>query len=931
MALIPDNDPQETQEWLDALESVLENEGAERAQFLLAQLIDKARTSGAGIPFSATTPYCNTIPVAEEIRSTGNQDLEHRLRGWMRWNAMVLILNANRDSSELGGHIASFASAATLYDVGFNHFFHGKTDNHGGDLVYFQGHSSPGVYARAFLEGRLSTEQMYKFRQETEGGGLSSYPHPWLMPDLWQFPTVSMGLGPLMAIYQARFMRYLQHRGMANTEGRKVWAFLGDGETDEPESLGAISMAGREMLDNLIFVVNCNLQRLDGPVRGNGKIIQELEGVFRGAGWNVIKVVWGDQWDRLLAKDKNGLLQKRMQEAVDGEYQAYKSRDGAYVREHFFGKYPELLEMVADMTDQEIWHLNRGGHDAPKVFAAYAAASKHTGQPTVILAKTVKGYGMGEAGEGQNITHQQKKMTGEVLLKFRDRFSIPLTDEQVASLNFYRPAEDSLEMRYLRERAQAMGVVPERKPVNEVLQIPALDAFEVLLKGTEEREISTTMAFVRMLGILVKDKNIGKQVVPIVPDESRTFGMEGLFRQLGIYSQVGQLYTPQDADQLMFYKEDQTGQILQEGINEAGAMSSWIAAATSYANHGKTMLPFYIYYSMFGFQRVGDLIWAAGDMRARGFLLGGTAGRTTLNGEGLQHEDGHSHLAAAAIPNCVSYDPTFAYELAVIIHDGMRRMYVEQQDVFYYLTVMNENYAHPAMPSGVEEGIIKGMYLFRGQRTEDREPHPHPTLPPEGDGTGSLPFKGRVGEGIGLLAGQKPEDGGQKKPTVQLMGSGTILREVIAAGELLEKDFGVASDIWSVTSFTELRRDGIDCERWNMLHPEAEARVSYVEQCLAGRSGPVIAATDYMRSFADQIRGFLPKNYKGHFKVLGTDGFGRSDTRKKLRRFFEVDRYYVAVAALKALADEGTIKASEVSKAIKLYNINPDKPNPTTV
>jgi pyruvate dehydrogenase E1 component len=885
MASLPDYDPQETQEWLDALESVLENEGAERAHFLLEQLIDKARSSGAGMPFSATTPYCNTIPVGEEIRSTGNQDLEHRIRGWMRWNSMVLVLNANRDSSELGGHIASFASAATLYDVGFNHFFHGKTATHGGDLVYFQGHSSPGMYARAFLEGRISEEQMYKFRQEAEGGGLSSYPHPWLMPDFWQFPTVSMGLGPLMAIYQARFMRYLEHRGMVQTAGRKVWAFLGDGETDEPESLGAVSMAGREKLDNLIFVVNCNLQRLDGPVRGNGKIIQELEGVFRGAGWNVIKVVWGTQWDRLFAKDKNGLLQKRMQEAVDGEYQTYKSKDGAYVREHFFGKYPELLEMVADMSDDEIWRLNRGGHDSHKVFAAYAAASKHTGQPTVILAKTVKGYGMGEAGEGQNITHQQKNMAGEVLLKFRDRFNIPLTDEQVASLNFYRPAKDSLEMKYLKERSKVMGVVPQRKPVNEPLQIPGLETFEALLKGTEEREISTTMAFVRLLGILVKDKNIGKQVVPIVPDESRTFGMEGMFRQLGIFSQVGQLYTPQDADQLMFYKEDKHGQILQEGINEAGAMSSWIAAATAYANHGKAMLPFYIYYSMFGFQRVGDLAWAAGDMRARGFLLGGTAGRTTLNGEGLQHEDGHSHLMSATIPNCVSYDPTFAYELAVIIQDGMRRMYVEQHDVFYYLTVMNENYTHPAMPKGAEVGIIKGMYLFSEGKSET------------------------------------------KTPKVQLLGSGTILREAIAAAALLEKDFGVTSDIWSVTSFTELRREGLDCERWNMLHPEAEARVSYVEQCMAGRSGPVIAATDYMRSFADQIRGFLPK----HYRVLGTDGFGRSDTRKKLRRFFEVDRYYIAVAALKALADDGTIKSSEVSKAIKLYGINPDKPNPTTV
>ena len=883
---LPDYDPQETQEWLDALESVLENEGAERAHYLLEQLIEKAHASGASMQLSTTTPYCNTIPLDKQQRSTGNHDLEHRIRAWVRWNAMVLVLNANRDSSELGGHIASFASAATLYDVGFNHFFHGKTKNHGGDLIYFQGHSSPGIYARAFLEGRISEDTMYKFRQEAEGDGLSSYPHPWLMPNFWQFPTVSMGLGPLMAIYQARFMRYLEHRGLAQTAGRKVWAYLGDGETDEPESLGAVSMAGREKLDNLIFVINCNLQRLDGPVRGNGKIIQELEGVFRGAGWNVIKIVWGGRWDRLLAKDKSGLLMKRMEEAVDGEYQTYKSKDGAYVREHFFGKYPELLELVADMSDDEIWRLNRGGHDPHKVFAAYAAATQHKGQPTVILAKTVKGYGMGQAGEGQNITHQQKKMAGEVLLKFRDRFNIPLSDKQVASLNFYRPAKDSLEMKYLKGRSREMGVVPQRTPVNEPLKIPGLDAFDALLKSSEDREISTTMAFVRLLGILVKDKNIGKQVVPIVPDESRTFGMEGMFRQLGIFSQVGQLYTPQDSDQLMFYKEHQSGQILQEGINEAGAMSSWIAAATAYANHGKAMLPFYIYYSMFGFQRIGDLAWAAGDMRARGFLLGGTAGRTTLNGEGLQHEDGHSHLMAATIPNCVSYDPTFSYELAVIIHDGMRRMYVEQQDVFYYLTVMNENYTHPAMPKGSEEGIIKGMYLFK--------------------------------EGKGKSA---------QTPKVQLLGSGTILREVIAAAELLQKDFGVTADIWSVTSFTELRREGLDCERWNMLHPDSKARVSYVEQCLAKRSGPVIAATDYMRSFADQIRGFLPK----HFMVLGTDGFGRSDTRMQLRKFFEVDRYYIAVAALKMLADEGTVKTSKVSKAIQLYNINPDKPNPTTV
>ncbi|MCX7194507.1 MAG: pyruvate dehydrogenase (acetyl-transferring), homodimeric type [Proteobacteria bacterium] len=886
MADLPDNDSQETQEWLDALDSVLEHESAERAHYLISQLIRKAHLAGVALPTSTITPYLNTIPLDKEQRSVGNYELEHRIRALTRWNAMAIVLNANRESSELGGHIATFASAATLYDVGFNHFFHGKTENHGGDLIYFQGHASPGIYARAFLEGRLSEEQLYNFRQEVNGGGLSSYPHPWLMPDFWQFPTVSMGLGPLMSIYQARFMRYLEYRGIVSTEGRKVWAFLGDGETDEPESLGAISMAAREKLDNLIFVINCNLQRLDGPVRGNGKIIQELEGVFRGAGWNVIKVVWGGNWDRLLAKDKTGLLLKRMEEVVDGEYQTYKSKNGAYVRQHFFGKYPELLELVADMSDDEIWHLDRGGHDPHKVFAAYAAAANHKGQPTVILAKTIKGYGMGEAGEAQNITHQQKKVGGEALRKFRDRFNIPVTDDQLSKLPFCRPPDDSLEMSYLRERSKALGTVPDRKIVAEPLQIPGLDAFEVLLKGTEEREISTTMAFVRMLGILVKDKNIGKLVVPIVPDESRTFGMEGLFRQLSIFSQVGQLYTPQDADQLMFYKEDKAGQILQEGINEAGAMSSWIAASTAYANHGVAMVPFYIYYSMFGFQRVGDLIWAAGDQRARGFLLGGTAGRTTLNGEGLQHQDGHSHLMAATIPNCVSYDPTFAYELAVIIQDGMRRMYQEQEDVFYYLTVMNENYAHPAMPAGAETGIIRGMYLFN--------------------------------EGTAQSA---------TTPTVQLLGSGTILREVIAAAELLVKDFGVASDIWSVTSFNELRRDGLDCERWNMLHPEAAPRISYAEQCLGKRKGPVIAATDYIKSYADQIRAFLPGNYK----VLGTDGFGRSDTRNKLRHFFEVDRYYIAVAALKALADEGTVAKSEVSKALKLYNINPDKPNPTTV
>ncbi|HLP98315.1 MAG TPA: pyruvate dehydrogenase (acetyl-transferring), homodimeric type [Sideroxyarcus sp.] len=879
----PDYDPQETQEWLDALQSVLKEEGAERAHFLLDQLINHARMAGDDMPISATTPYINTIPVDKEERSPGNHELEHRIRALTRWNAMAIILNANKESSELGGHIASFASAATLYDIGFNHFFRGATKDHGGDLLYIQGHSAPGIYARAFIEGRLSEDQLRKFRQEVDGDGLSSYPHPWLMPSFWQFPTVSMGLGPLMAIYQARFMRYLQHRGLASTNGRKVWAFLGDGETDEPESLGAISMAGREKLDNLVFVINCNLQRLDGPVRGNGKIIQELEGVFRGAGWNVIKVVWGRHWDRLLAKDKSGLLLKRMEEVVDGEYQTYKARDGAYVRQHFFGKYPELLELVADMSDDEIWRLNRGGHDPFKVFAAYTAATKHTGQPTVILAKTVKGYGMGSSGEAQNPTHQQKKMDEESLRKFRDRFNIPVSDEQLGQIPFVRPAPDSQEAKYLKERAAAMGHLPAREPLAHPLNTPSLDAFDALLKSSEDREFSTTMAFVRLLGMLVKDKSIGKQIVPIVPDESRTFGMEGMFRQLGIFSQVGQLYTPQDADQLMYYKEDKTGQILQEGINEAGGMADWIAAATAYANHGVAMIPFYIYYSMFGFQRIGDLAWAAGDLRARGFLVGGTAGRTTLNGEGLQHQDGHSHLQAAMIPNCVSYDPTFAYELAVIVQHGMERMYKKQEDVFYYLTVMNENYTHPAMPKGAEEGIIKGMYKFSTTK-------------------------------------------GKSKAKVQLLGSGTILREVIAAAELLARDFDISSDVWSVTSFNELRRDGIDCERWNMLHPEAKARVSYVEQCLDAKT-PVVAATDYIRAYPDQIRPYV----KASYKTLGTDGFGRSDFRKKLRQFFEVDRYYVAVAALKALADEGSIEASVVSKAIKQYQINPDKPNPVTV
>jgi pyruvate dehydrogenase E1 component len=882
-----DLDPEETREWLEALQSVLEREGPDRANYLLDRLVNEARRAGAYIPYNANTAYLNTIPPEREERSPGDAVLEEKIRALVRWNAMATVIRANKESSELGGHIASFASAATLYDVGFNHFFRAANEKFLGDLVYIQGHSAPGVYARAYLEGRITEEQLNNFRQEVDGKGLSSYPHPWLMPDFWQFPTVSMGLGPLMAIYQARFMRYLKDRGQIEGQGRKVWAFMGDGEMDEPESLGAISLAGREKLDNLIFVINCNLQRLDGPVRGNGKIIQELESDFRGSGWNVIKVIWGSYWDPLLLKDKSGMLLKRMEECVDGEYQSFKSHDGAFVRKHFFGKYPELADLVSNMSDDDIWRLNRGGHDPHKVFAAYAAAMKHTGQPTVILAKTVKGYGMGEAGEGQNITHQQKKMGTASIRAFRDRFSVPIPDDQLEEVPFYKPAEESPEMKYLRERIAAMGgSLPSRKRRVEPLEVPALSAFEAQLKSSEDREFSTTMAFVRILNTIIRDKKIGKRVVPIVPDESRTFGMEGMFRQLGIYSHVGQLYTPQDADQLMFYKEDKGGQILQEGINEAGAMSSWIAAATSYANNAQMMIPFYIFYSMFGFQRIGDLAWAAGDLRARGFLLGGTAGRTTLNGEGLQHEDGHSHILASTIPNCISYDPTFAYEVAVIIQDGLRRMYQEQEDVFYYITVMNENYTHPAMPEGVEKGILKGMYLFSEGKAK------------------------------------------KNQPKVQLLGSGTILREVIAGAELLEKDFGIAADIWSVTSFNELRRDGLDVQRWNLLHPDQPPRQSHIEQCLKDRAGPVVAATDYMKLYADQVRAFLPTH---NFITLGTDGFGRSDTRRKLRQFFEVDRHYVAVAAMKALADQELLPRKTVAEAVKKYGINPDKPNPATV
>ena len=882
-----DIDPQETQEWLDALESVLINEGPERAHYLLERLVEKARRSGAYLPYSANTAYINTIPSGKEERSSGDHAIEHRIRSYVRWNAMAMVLRANRDTN-VGGHIASFASAATLYDVGYNHFWHAPSSERGGDLIYVQGHSSPGIYAYAFLMGKLSTQQLDNFRQETGGNGLSSYPHPWLMPDFWQFPTVSMGLGPLMAIYQARFMKYLGSRNLVETTGRKVWAFMGDGEMDEPESLGAITLASRENLDNLIFVINCNLQRLDGPVRGNGKIIQELEAAFRGAGWNVIKVIWGSYWDPLLAKDTKGLLQQRMMECVDGEYQTFKARDGAYVRKHFFGKYPELLEMVANMSDDDIWRLNRGGHDPHKVYAAYAAAVKHQGQPTVILAKTIKGYGMGESGEAQNITHQQKKMGTTSLRAFRDRFGLPVPDEKIDEIPYLQFDENSEELRYMKSHREALGGFPHhRRRKAQPLNPPALTAFETVLKASGEgHESSTTMAFVRILNILTKDKNIGKHVVPIVADESRTFGMEGMFRQLGIWSSVGQLYTPQDADQLMYYKEDKHGQILQEGINEAGALSSWIAAATAYSTHGVQMIPFFIFYSMFGFQRVGDLIWAAGDLRCRGFLIGGTAGRTTLNGEGLQHEDGHSHLTASTIPNCVSYDPTFAYELAVIVQDGLRRMYQEQEDIFYYITVMNENYAHPDLPKGAEQDILKGMYLLQDRSHQHKE----------------------------------------KKIPLQLLGSGTILREVMAAAEILQNDYGVAADVWSVTSFNQLRREALSVSRWNMLHPTKNAKTSHIENCLKNRNGPVVAATDYMKLYADQIRAFIP----GRYSVLGTDGFGRSDTREKLRHFFEVDRYYITVAALKVLSEEGKIPAKLVSQAIKTLGIDPEKPEPIT-
>ena len=884
MDLSLDSDELETQEWRQALNSVIDAEGSERAHFLIEMMIDQARRSGSNLPYNATTAYVNTIPTHLQQRHPGDPGMERRIRALIRWNAIMAVLRANTKSPGIGGHIASFQSAATLYDVGFNHFFRAENKSFGGDLVYFQGHSSPGIYARAFLEGRMTEEQLDNFRMETKGNGLSSYPHPWLMPEFWQFPTVSMGLGPLMGIYQARYLKYLHDRGIADTSDRKVWVFCGDGEMDEPESQGAISLAAREKLDNLIFVVNCNLQRLDGPVRGNGKIIQELESNFRGSGWNVLKVIWGSYWDPLFTMDKDGLMKKRMEECVDGEFQNFKAKGGAFTREEFFGKYPELKERVAAMSDQDIWRLNRGGHDPHKVYAAYAAAVAHKGQPSIVLAKTVKGYGMGDAGEGQNITHQQKSMDIESLKTFRSRFDLPISDEEVENLSYYKPGKDSPELKYMMERRNVLGgFLPKRKKQGNKLNVPSIDAFSKQLESSGEREISTTMAFVRILTTLVKDKDIGKFIVPIVPDEARTFGMEGMFRQLGIYSSVGQLYEPQDSDQVMFYKEKKDGQILEEGINEAGSFSSWIAAATSYSNSGIQTIPFYIFYSMFGFQRIGDLAWAAGDSRSRGFLLGATAGRTTLNGEGLQHEDGHSHLLSATIPNCISYDPCFSYELAVIIQNGLERMIKNQEDVFYYITIMNENYHHPEMPKNINEDIIKGIYKYSENKA--------------------------------------------KGPKVQLMGSGVILREVIEAANILEKDFNVSSTVFSVTSFTEVRRDALDVQRWNMLNPEKNEKKSVLDETIVDLESPIITATDYMKSFAEQIATFLPNK----FISLGTDGFGRSDSREALRDFFEVDRYHIVIASLKALTERKEIEKTILLSTIKKYKIMQNKPNPVSV
>jgi len=879
-----DLDPFETQEWLDAFDAVFKVHGDERANFLLNQLQSHASDQGIKLPSSVTTPFRNTISSDREKRMPGDLFMERRIRSLIRWNALAMVMRANKKSEGIGGHIASFASAATLYDVGFNYFFRGPEGDDLGALVFFQGHSAPGMYARSFLEGRLSTEQMDNFRREVDGGGLSSYPHPWLMPDYWQFPTVSMGLGPIQAIYQAHVMRYLSARGLVPRGDRKVWAFLGDGECDEPESLGAISLAGRQPLENLIFVVNCNLQRLDGPVRGNGKIMQELEGVFRGAGWNVIKVVWGRHWDRLIEKDTTGLLVKRMDEVCDGELQNYKFNGGAYTREHFFGKYPELLELVADMTDDQIMYLNRGGHDPYKVYAAYAEASAHKGQPTVILAHTVKGYGLGGAGEAANDTHSVKKLDIDSLRGFRDRFGIPVPDDQLENVPYYRPPEDSPELEYMRRRRASLGgSLPARKADFTAMKVPELSTFKKQLESSGEREISTTMAFVRVLSTLIKDKTIGSSVVPIVPDEARTFGMEGMFRQLGIYTSEGQKYVPHDHQQIMYYKEDKKGVILEEGINEAGAMSAWIALATAYSTSSCPMIPFYIFYSMFGFQRIGDLAWAAGDSQARGFLIGATAGRTTLNGEGLQHQDGHSHILANTVPNCRSYDATYSYELAVIVQDGVKRMFEDKENCFYYLTTMNENYKQPAMPEGAEAGIIKGIYKF--------------------------------------------SQGGKAKLRVQLMGAGTILNEVREAAKILKETYSVESDIWSLTSVNEITREGQQVDRWNLLHPDSKPKRAYLTEQLDGAEGPVVIATDYMKNYAEQMRKYIDKP----LTVLGTDGFGRSDSREALRSFFEVDRYFITVAALKALADEGAIKSSVVSEAIKSFGIDPEKTNPLLV
>ena len=880
-----DIDPIETKEWLESLSAVLEKDGKLRAQFLIKQLIEHSYKEGSDLVLSRNTPYINTIPPEQETKSSGDQNLERKIRSLIRWNAAAMVVRANKKNPELGGHIGTFASAATLYDVGMNHFWRAKNNKFGGDLIYFQGHCAPGIYARAFLEGRITPKQLDYFRQEVKSGGLSSYPHPWLMPKFWQFPVVSMGLGAMMSIYQARFTKYLINRGLLKDEGRKVWSFLGDGEMDEPESMGAIGLAAREKLDNLIVVVNCNLQRLDGPVRGNGKIIQELEGIFRGAGWNVIKVIWGSYWDPLLAKDKTGMLIRRMGEAVDGEYQAFKAKGGAYVRENFFGKYPELLDLVSQMTDKDIWKLNRGGHDPHKVYAAYHSAMQHTGSPTVILAKTIKGYGMGKSGESMNTTHQQKKLGEEDLLYYRDRFDVPLTDEQVKNIEYYKPPENSPEIKYLKEcRLKLGGNLPERSSFAKSIKTPSVDVFSAMKESTGKKEMSTTMILVRMLTSLLRDKNVASRLVPIIPDEARTFGMEGFFQKIGIYAHEGQKYEPVDSEQLSSYREDIKGQVLEEGITEAGAMSSWIAAGTSYTNHDLEMIPIYLFYSMFGFQRIGDFAWAAGDAQTRGFLIGATAGRTTLAGEGLQHGDGHSHILSSVIPNCKSYDPTFGYELATIFREGLRRMHEKQENIFYYITTMNENYPHPEMPKGkgVEDGILKGMYLFK-------------------------------------------ELNKYKKTKIQLLGSGTILREIIAAAEILQKDYQIDSNVWSVTSFNELRKEALEVERYNLLNPDKKPKKNYIEKCMSTTEGPIVSASDYIRLNSDQIRPFIRKS----FYSFGTDGYGRSDTRKNLRKFFEIDKEHIVTYSLSVLAKEQLIPSKYAKEAIKKYNIDPEKPFPT--